>query len=165
MLPLSFTTENVMKIHQGMGSDEILAMFGTPKNVSQTVCGANVGHPWNCTTWEYGEFPNSESFTFRAIDGGSSVLNNFDIHRSVETLRSPFTTEKVMKIRQGMGSNEILAMFGPPRNVRQDVCGTKTDQPWSCRTWEYGEAPRDASFTFSEDGGSLLLNNFTVHKN
>ena len=29
-LPTSFTTGNVMSVHQGMGSDEILKMFGTP---------------------------------------------------------------------------------------------------------------------------------------
>jgi hypothetical protein len=48
-LPTSFTTENVMNVHQGMGSDEILKMFGTPKNVSQAVCGASTGKPWTCT--------------------------------------------------------------------------------------------------------------------
>jgi hypothetical protein len=43
----SFTTENVMKVHEGMSSNEILAMFGTPeKNVSQAVCGASTGHAW-----------------------------------------------------------------------------------------------------------------------
>ena len=42
-LPSSFTTENVMKVHQGMSSNKILKMFGTPKSVSQAVCGANTG--------------------------------------------------------------------------------------------------------------------------
>jgi len=80
-LPTSFTTENVMKVHQGMDSSEILAMFGTPKNVRQAVCGASTGHTWTCTTWEYGEFPyDRASFTF-AVDDGSLVLNNFDVHQ------------------------------------------------------------------------------------
>jgi len=163
-LPASFTTENVMKLHDGMGSGEILRMFGTPKNVSQTVCGANVGRTWNCTTWEYGEFPDRASFTFRT-DDGSLVLNNFDVHRDGRTLPAAFTTENVMKIRQGMGSDEILAMFGAPRSVRQMVCGTKTDNPWSCVTWDYGDPPHgSASFMFSLHRGSLVLNNFDVRK-
>jgi hypothetical protein len=70
-----------MKIHPGMPSSEILAMFGAPKNVSQSVCGANVGKPWTCTTWEYGDiFEDWARFTF-AADGSSLVLNNFDVHR------------------------------------------------------------------------------------
>ena len=76
-----FTTENIMKVHQGMRSDKILEMFGAPRNVSQSVCGASVGKPWACATWEYGEFPYEwASFTF-AVDGGSLILNSFDVHR------------------------------------------------------------------------------------
>ena len=79
--PTSFTTQNVTNVHQGLGSDEILKMFGTPKNVRQDVCGASTGESWSCTTWEYGEFPNDRaSFTF-AEDGGTLILNNFDVQR------------------------------------------------------------------------------------
>ena len=76
-----FTTENIMKVHQGMDSNKILEMFGAPKNVSQSVCGASVGKPWTCTTWEYGEIPYEwATFTF-AGGSGSLTLNNFDVHR------------------------------------------------------------------------------------
>ena len=76
-----FTTENIMKVHQGMSSNKILEMFGAPKNVRQSVCGAAVGKPWNCTTWEYGEFPyDSASFTF-AGDSGSLILNSFNVQK------------------------------------------------------------------------------------
>jgi hypothetical protein len=64
-----FTSESILKVHQGMSSNKILEMFGAPKNVSQSVCGASVGKPWACTTWEYGEVPcDWASFTFA---GGS----------------------------------------------------------------------------------------------
>jgi hypothetical protein len=76
-----FTTENIMKVHAGMSSNKILEMFGAPKNVSQSVCGASVGRPWTCTTWEYGEVPYDwASFTF-AGDSGSLILNNFNVHK------------------------------------------------------------------------------------
>ena len=76
-----FTTEKIMKVHQGIGSNKILEMFGAPKNVSQSVCGASVGKPWTCTTWEYGEAPFEWAvFTFTG-GSGSLVLNNFDVHR------------------------------------------------------------------------------------
>jgi hypothetical protein len=164
-LPTSFTTENVMNVHQGMGSDEILKMFGTPKNVSQAVCGASTGNSWTCTTWAYGEFPyDRASFTFDS-DSGSLILNNFDVHRSGGTLPNSFTTENVMKVHQGIDSNEILKLFGTPKNVSQAVCGASTGKPWTCTTWEYGEFPYDrASFTFAADSGSLVLNNFDVHR-
>jgi hypothetical protein len=76
-----FTTENIMKIHRGMNSDKILEMFGAPKDVSQSVCGAAVGAPWTCTSWEYGEAPYEwASFTFS--DGsGSLILNDYQVHR------------------------------------------------------------------------------------
>lgn len=83
-LPGSFTTENVMKIHQGMSSDEILKMFGNPKKVSQAVCGTQTGHPWNCTTWSYGggDYPyDSASFTFSGDTPDSLILNNFNIDK------------------------------------------------------------------------------------
>jgi hypothetical protein len=75
-----FTTENIMKVHSGMGSNEILEMFGAPKNVRQSVCGAGVGKPWTCTTWEYGEHSDWARFTF-AGNSGSLILNDFDVHK------------------------------------------------------------------------------------
>jgi hypothetical protein len=78
--PYSANTENIMKIHEGMASDKILAMFGPPKSVRQDVCGGAVGKPWTCTTWEYGDFLEGASFTFSG-DHGSLILNNFDVRR------------------------------------------------------------------------------------
>lgn len=81
-LPSSFTTENIMKVHQGIPSGEILKMFGTPKSVSQSVCGANAGQSWTCTTWEYGEFPyDRASFTFSGDTADKLILNNFKVDR------------------------------------------------------------------------------------
>jgi hypothetical protein len=77
----AFTTENVMNVHQGMDSNEILKMFGAPQGVRQAVCGAATGKSWSCITWEYGKFPyDRASFTF-AADSGSLILNNFDVQR------------------------------------------------------------------------------------
>lgn len=79
-LPSAFSTENIMKIHQGMSSDEILTLFGGPKNIRVAVCG-EAPNQWNCTRWEYGESSyDHASFTF---SGGhdSLILNNFDIDR------------------------------------------------------------------------------------
>jgi len=164
-LPRSFTAENVIRINQGMSSDEIARLFGTPKSVRQAVCGASTGRSWTCTTWEYGEFPyDRASFTFGS-EGGSLVLNNFEVHRTGDALPAAFTSENVMKVRQGIGSEDILRMFGVPTSVRQAVCGSATGSPWTCTTWEYGEFPYDrASFTFASRDGSLVLNNFEVQR-
>ena len=79
-LPSSFTTENIMKVHQGMSSDEILTLFGEPKNIGSAVCGRPPDQ-WTCTTWEYGEFPYSRaSFTFSG-EHNSLKLNDFKIDR------------------------------------------------------------------------------------
>jgi hypothetical protein len=80
-LSSAFSTENVMKIHQGMSSNEIQAMFGSPKSVRSAVCGASTGKPWNCTTWEYGDFSSDRAtFTFSG-EHGSYILNDFKIDR------------------------------------------------------------------------------------
>ena len=79
-LPLRFTTENIMKVYQGMSSDEILTLFGEPKSISVNVCGV-APNQWTCTTWEYGEFPyDSASFTFSGTHD-SLKLNNFEVDR------------------------------------------------------------------------------------
>lgn len=78
---LNFTTENMMKVHQGMNSNEILAMFGEPKNINVNVCGMPPKQ-WNCTTWEYDVFPDGNaSFTFSGSHN-SLVLNDFNIDRN-----------------------------------------------------------------------------------
>lgn len=79
-LPMSFTTKKIMKVHQGMRSQEILKMFGNPRSVSQAVCGAATGHTWTCTTWEYGD-NGKASFTFRGDRPDSLILNDFKIDR------------------------------------------------------------------------------------
>jgi hypothetical protein len=79
-LPSTFSTENIMMIHQGMSSDEILALFGEPHSISVSVCG-RAPNQWTCTTWEYGEFPyDTASFTFNG-EHDSLKLNNFEVDR------------------------------------------------------------------------------------
>ena len=79
-LPASFTTENILKVHQGMSSDEIMKLFGEPKSVRSAICGMSPNQ-WTCTTWKYGDAPyDNASFTFNG-EHGSYRLNNFDIDR------------------------------------------------------------------------------------
>ena len=81
-LPKSFTSENVLKVHQGMRSSVILKMFGPPKSVRQAICGGSTGHSWTCTTWEYGKSPyDHASFTFSGDDPDDLKLNDFNIER------------------------------------------------------------------------------------
>lgn len=80
-LPASFTTKNILMVHQGMSSDQVLALFGEPKSVKSAVCGGLYGETWKCTTWKYGDFPYDRAeFTFSG-EYGAYKLNNFDIHR------------------------------------------------------------------------------------
>ena len=69
-LPSGFTSENLMQVHQGMSAKEVLA----------SVCGMPPKQ-WNCTTWEYGEFPyDRASFTFSGKHN-SLILNDFSVDR------------------------------------------------------------------------------------
>jgi hypothetical protein len=83
---------------------------------------------------------------------------------SCSALPSAFSTENIMKIHQGMSSDEILTLFGKPKSIRMDVCGKEPDL-WNCTTWYYGESPYDhASFRFSGEHDSLILNNFEINR-
>ena len=83
---------------------------------------------------------------------------------SCSTLPTGFTTENLMKVHQGMSSNEILEMFGEPRNIDVSVCGKPPNQ-WTCTTWEYGDFSYErAYFTFSGEHEDLRLNNFNVDR-
>ncbi len=79
-LPMTFTTENIMKVHQGMSSDEILKMFGKPKNIAVRVCG-KPPNQWTCTTWEYGEPPYDHARFRFSGDHDSLKLNDFEVDR------------------------------------------------------------------------------------
>src|SRR3989338_6391900 len=93
-----------------------------------------------------------------------SLASCSDLPSKFSTENTKFSTENIMKVHQGMNSNEILALFGEPQKIRAAVCGRPPDQ-WTCTTWEYGEFPnRRASFTFSGEHDSLKLNNFEVNK-
>lgn len=70
-----------------------------------------------------------------------------------------FTKENVMKVHQGMSSNEVLKLFGQPDSIDAAVCGKPPNQ-WNCTTWKYVFG--DASFTFSGERNHLKLNNFNV---
>jgi hypothetical protein len=83
---------------------------------------------------------------------------------SCSTLPTTFTTENIMKLHQGMSSDEVLTLFGEPESVGVAVCGRPPDQ-WTCTTWDYGKFPHDrASFTFNGEHDSLKLNNFKVDR-
>lgn len=83
---------------------------------------------------------------------------------SCSTLSSSFTTENIMKVRQGMSSDEILKLFGEPKSVRSAVCGREPNQ-WICTTWEYAEFPHErAYFRFSGKPGHYMLNDFEVKR-
>lgn len=78
----TFSTQNVMKVHIGMSSKEIIDLFGEPKSISQSICGASTGHPWSCINWEYGKYPDDRAtFTFDATNPDKVILNNFKIDR------------------------------------------------------------------------------------
>jgi len=63
-----------------------------------------------------------------------------------------------------MSSDEILELFGRPKSIRVTTCGGDYE-PWTCTIWEYGEYPYDnASFYFSGEHDSLILNNFDIDR-
>ena len=165
-LPAGFNDDNVLATYMGMTSDEVLKMYGNPKSVKKSVCGSQTpGGQWNCTTWEYGKFPyDRASFTFYD-ENGTMKINSFDIERDDKALPDSFTTENIMKVKQGVPHILIYETFGPPKSVSQSICGAATGKPWICTKWEYGDPPyANAQFTFSTTRDSSLLNDFSIER-
>jgi outer membrane protein assembly factor BamE (lipoprotein component of BamABCDE complex) len=164
-LPAGFSTENIMKVNSELTSEDVHRLFGSPKSISQAICGGAIGRTWSCTTWEYGEFPyDKASFTF-APASRKLRINSFEIHRQGIALPDSFSTENMMKVHQGMSHKEILNMFGNPVSVSQAVCGGRSGRIWICTSWEYGDFPYStARFTFSGKGEKLMLNDFEINR-
>lgn len=165
-LPDTFTTENLLSTYMGMTSDEVLGLYGEPKNINQSMCGSDTeGGAWSCTTWEYGRFPYDRARIVFNSNDEIMTINHFNITRSRAPLPKSFTTQNIMKVRQGMEAAEVIMLFGAPRNVSQTTCGTATDNPWLCTTWEYGSSSHgNASFTFSFGEETMLLNDFKIKR-
>lgn len=82
-LPPLFTTENILKVHKGMSSKKILALFGEPNNFDASTCGGLFGSKrWSCTTWEYGKYANGYAKFVFSGEHNSLKLNNFKIDRN-----------------------------------------------------------------------------------
>ena len=86
------------------------------------------------------------------------------MHSAASALPPSFSTENIMKVKQGMRPEEILELFGDPNSIKTAVCG-QAQSRWNCTTWEYGNLPYDrARFTFSGDHGEFLLNDFSIER-
>jgi hypothetical protein len=72
--------KNIMKLKDGMSSDEIIKMFGSPHKVRDTTCGGN--SPWNCIIWQYeDEWSGKEATFYFRKENGKKVLNSYDIEK------------------------------------------------------------------------------------
>lgn len=49
----TFTVDNTNRLHTGMGSNEVRAIFGTPDKTYDAPFGENVGEPWTGRVWLY----------------------------------------------------------------------------------------------------------------
>ena len=81
------------------------------------------------------------------------------------SLPSSFTTKNIMDIKIHSSSESIVKTFGNPTNVRSSICGSSTNNPWTCTTWTYGESYYGkATFTFYTKDDKLFLNDFDVDR-
>ena len=58
-----------------------MKMFGEPEDIRVSNCGVNLGKPWKCTFWKYGDYSTGKaSFTFYE-ENGKLFINSFDVDR------------------------------------------------------------------------------------
>lgn len=80
---------------------------------------------------------------------------------------TPFTQEKIDKLRIGMPASEVREMFGPANEVRTSVCGGATASgQWICETWTYRDSStyRSSTFMFSVKQDEKTLNSWDVKR-
>lgn len=69
-----------------------------------------------------------------------------------------FTQENIIKIRQGMTSEEVIQLFGLPVATEAEMMGLGTSRPWPAIQWYYNKYDRySRRFTFSQENGKLYL--------
>ncbi len=75
---------------------------------------------------------------------------------------SPFTVEKIDKLRIGMSASEVRELFGAPTEVSTTTCGGATKSgPWVCETWKYRSVN---TFTFEVTQNVKSLANWNVKR-
>ena len=80
---------------------------------------------------------------------------------------SPFNETNIDKLRIGMPSTEVRAVFGSPNEVSTGVCGSATASgAWVCETWKYriSGSYQTNSFVFSIKDNIKLLNSWNVKR-
>ena len=84
----------------------------------------------------------------------------------VTTSTTTFTDEQVLSIKEGMTSDEVLALFGAPDDVEVSTCGGRMGIPvWNCTVWRYGDYDTDnAGFYFSTHDGVLHLASYDIDR-
>lgn len=83
-----------------------------------------------------------------------------------------FTADRVLALKIGMTTDEVVAVFGRPDRTRVMTCGSQTPSPWQCLIWEYDMGPHPRGryqsisntnrLTFSVDGNAPRLNNWDI---
>lgn len=58
------------------------------------------------------------------------------------TTRHPaFTADKVLGLKVGLTTDQVVSLFGNPDRTQGTTCGTQTPSPWQCLIWEYDLGP------------------------
>jgi hypothetical protein len=74
----------------------------------------------------------------------------------------PNYNAKSLLLKIGMSEQEVTNVLGTPLKADVNTCGTKTDKPWTCKTWTYGNFSSGIRVTFGEATGEWLLNDWAV---
>ena len=93
------------------------------------------------------------------------------------TLRHPvrhpeFTSDRVLGLRVGLTTDEVIALFGQPDRTEATTCGSQSGSPWQCLIWEWDLGPNKKGrheyssninrLYFSMDLSPPRLNNWSV---
>lgn len=90
------------------------------------------------------------------------ALSGCETSTQIAKATTNFSTENVLKVREGMLEEEIVALFGYPDSVRSMTCSLRN----KCKAWEYEQdRPRvRAMFVFENVGNSWVIDDFDIRR-
>lgn len=63
-----------------------------------------------------------------------------------------------LKLEEGMTMQQVIQRLGyRPNTTTQETCGSSTPNPWSCRTWTFGDSNRRLVVFFHNIEGQWLV--------
>ena len=75
--PINYGAKSLL-LKTGMTEKQVTEILGQPSKAELSTCGQQLGRPWTCKSWGFGESGRGMSIRFRR-EGDGWVINSWDV--------------------------------------------------------------------------------------